>query len=106
MRRHSLVGPFVLILIGLLFLFRNLHPEWVSFELIAKYWPFLLVAWGLLRLIEVLIWHFTSKPHTGGGVSGGEWVLIVFICAIGALAYLVHGRFPSWGPIVSIGRSA
>ena len=106
MRRHSLVGPFVLILIGLLFLFRNLHPEWISFELITRYWPFLLVAWGLLRLIEVFIWHFSTKPISGGGVSGGEWVLIVFICAIGSLAFLIHGRFPSWAPIVSIGRSA
>jgi DUF4097 and DUF4098 domain-containing protein YvlB len=106
MRRHSLVGPFVLILIGLLFLFRNLHPEWVSFALIAKYWPFLLVAWGLLRLIEVLIWHFSPKPQTSGGVTGGEWVLIVFVCVIGSLAFLVHERSPFWAPFVSIGRSA
>ncbi len=106
MRRHSLIGPFVLILIGLLFLFRNIHPEWVSFELIAKYWPFLLVAWGLVRLIEVFVWHFSTKPITGGGVSGGEWVLIVFICVIGSLAFLVHGRIPSWAPFVSMGRSA
>ena len=106
MRRHSLVGPFVLILVGLLFLFRNLHPEWVSFELIIKYWPFLLIAWGLLRLMEVCIWHLSSRPQTGGGVSGGEWVLIVFVCMIGSLAFLVHGRFPFWAPMVSIGRSA
>jgi DUF4097 and DUF4098 domain-containing protein YvlB len=106
MRRHSLVGPFVLILVGLLFLFRNLHPEWVSFALIAKYWPFLLVAWGLVRLIEVLIWHFSSKPQTSGGVTGGEWVLIVFVCVIGSLAFLVHERSPFWTPFVSMGRSA
>jgi hypothetical protein len=33
-------------------------------------------------------------------------VLIVFICLVGSLAFLAHARFPSWGPIVSIGRSA
>ncbi len=36
MRRHSLIGPLLLILIGLLFLGWNLRPELVSFRLISR----------------------------------------------------------------------
>ncbi|RPI08490.1 MAG: hypothetical protein EHM65_10260, partial [Acidobacteriales bacterium] len=90
MRRHSLIGPLILVLLGVLFLVHNLHPEWVSFTLIATYWPFLLIAWGLLRLVEVLYWKFSSQPLPAKGVSGGEWTLIVFICLIGSGLFLWH----------------
>ncbi len=90
MRRHSLIGPLILVLIGALFLAHNLHPEWVPFDLIATYWPFLLIAWGLLRLVEVLYWKFSSQPMPARGVSGGEWTLIVFICLIGSGLFLWH----------------
>ena len=56
MRRRSFTGPLLLLLIGALFLWRNLHPEAPVFDLLASYWPFVLIAWGLLRLIEALIW--------------------------------------------------
>ena len=80
MRRRSLTGPLILLVIGGLFLWRNLHPEAPIFDIVALYWPFLLIAWGLLRLVESLFW--TSKGyHTG--LSGGEVILIVFICAVG-----------------------
>ena len=54
MRRRSLTGPLLLLMIGGLFLWRNLHPEAPVFDLLAQYWPFLLIAWGLLRLVEVV----------------------------------------------------
>ena len=68
MRRHSLVGPLLLILIGALFLLRNIRPEWATFELIARYWPFLLIAWGVLRLVEILYWRISSKPLPARGL--------------------------------------
>jgi DUF4097 and DUF4098 domain-containing protein YvlB len=83
MRRPSLIGPLLLILIGALFLLRNLRPDLVSFELIANYWPIVLIGWGLIRLVEILLWWLTSKPLPAHGISGGEWVLIVLICLVG-----------------------
>ena len=44
----------LLLAIGALFLWRNLHPEAPVFDMLAQYWPFVLIAWGLLRLIEGL----------------------------------------------------
>ena len=102
MKRHSLIGPLLLILIGVLFLGWNLRPELVSFRLIATYWPFLLIAWGVLRLIEIAYWRLTSKPLPAKGVSGGEWTLIVFICLLGSGLFLFHERAPGF-PRVFVG---
>jgi len=103
MRRHSFVGPLLLILIGVLFLGWNLRPDWVSFSLIATYWPFLLIAWGVLRLIEIAYWRLSSKPLPARGVSGGEWTLVVFICLLGSGLFLFHERAPGF-PRVFVGE--
>src|SRR4051812_18267690 len=80
MRRRSVTGPLLLLLIGGLFLWRNLHPETPVFDLASQYWPFLLILWGVLRLIEVVI----SPERRGPAFSGGEVVLVVMICIIGS----------------------
>jgi DUF4097 and DUF4098 domain-containing protein YvlB len=80
MRRRSITGPLMLLLVGGLFLWRNLHPETPVFDLLAQYWPFLLIAWGVLRLIEVVATRDRRYPSFGGG----EVVLVVMICLIGS----------------------
>jgi DUF4097 and DUF4098 domain-containing protein YvlB len=47
----------------------------------AQYWPLLLIAWGCIRLIEVLIWH---REGVRGSFSGGEILLIILICIVGS----------------------
>ena len=83
MRRHSVVGPILLILIGVLFLTRNLWQQIPLFDLLAHYWPFILIGWGLLRLVEVAVLAMSDKPLTSR-LSGGEIVLIVLLCLIGS----------------------
>jgi DUF4097 and DUF4098 domain-containing protein YvlB len=73
-------GPLLLLIIGGLFLWRNMHPDTPVFDLLAQYWPFILIGWGLIRLVEVLVWH---REGVRGGFNGGEVVLIIFICIIG-----------------------
>jgi hypothetical protein len=46
MRRRSLTGPLILLIIGGFFLWRNLHPEAPVFDIVAQYWPFLLIGCG------------------------------------------------------------
>src|SRR5208283_952722 len=84
MRRRSLTGPLLLLLIGGLFLWSNLHPEAPVWYLITQDWPFVLIAWGLIRLAEVL---FAGEGEWRGGFSGGEIVLIVLICVAGMGAW-------------------
>ena len=78
MRNRSVTGPLLLLLIGAFFLWRNLHPEAPLFDLAAQYWPFVLIVWGLLRLIEVFLFR-----QRAGWFSGGDVVLVVLICLIG-----------------------
>src|ERR1700733_12122756 len=97
MRRGSVIGPLILIGLGVLFLFRNLFPEIPLVDLISRFWPFLLIAWGVIRLAEILFWSITAKPLPGNVVSGGEWALVFFICIVGATMYTAHNA-PSWFP--------
>src|SRR5438552_17823308 len=75
--RRSFTGPLLLVLVGSLFLWHTLHPEAQIFDMVARYWPFVLIAWGLIRLIEVSFWR---REGVRASFSGGEVVLIVLIC--------------------------
>ena len=83
MRPRSLIGPLILIALGAIFLLNNLQPGLPLLEILGRYWPFLLIGWGLLRLAEVLYWSATRKPLPDRGISGGEWGLVVAIVVIG-----------------------
>src|ERR1700744_3905881 len=103
MRRASVIGPLILILIGLVFLSRNFWPEIQIGELIAVYWPYLLIIWGVLRLAEIVVGPMSSKPLPRNGVSGGEWVLVIFLCIFGS-AFHAARHYNGWvsgGPPIS-----
>jgi DUF4097 and DUF4098 domain-containing protein YvlB len=87
-----LVAPLILILIGVAFLMNNLYPEMSLIRMLAQYWPFLLIGWGVLRLIELLFWAGQRKPLPASGISGGEWTLIVFIALFGSGAFFATHR--------------
>jgi hypothetical protein len=97
MRRSSVVAPLLLIGIGALFLFRNMYPELALLDFLAKYWPVLLIIWGGLRLAEILTWAATNRPLPARGISGGEWILVMFLCFFGVTLYTVKG-FSTWWP--------
>lgn len=106
MRRGSLIGPLLLIVIGGVFLIRNLRPEWLSFDLIVKYWPVVLIVWGLLRVFEILVWSMSGRPLPQRGISGGEWALVVLISILGMTVSFAYERLPRLAPVINIGRSA
>ena len=83
MRRRSVTGPILLILLGAAFLIYNLRPDIQLFDLLSQYWPFLLIVWGSLRLVEVFVDYFRGTLQNASGFTGGEVVLIVFLCFIG-----------------------
>jgi hypothetical protein len=97
MKQGSVVAPLVLIGIGVLFLLNNLNPELSVLGLLSQFWPFLLIGWGVLRLIEIGVWAMRGKPLPVAGVSGGEWVLIVFVSLIGSSLFFVNERV-TWPP--------
>jgi hypothetical protein len=94
MRRRSLVGPFVLILVGAIFLLNNIHPNLNLFSLFAEYWPFLLIALGVMRLLEVLFFAAASKPAPAGQ-GGGEILLVILLCIAGTVFFQIHKHAPA-----------
>jgi DUF4097 and DUF4098 domain-containing protein YvlB len=103
MRRSSIVAPLLLIAIGALFLARNLYPDLPLLDYLAKYWPFLLIVWGVLRLAEVLLWAATDRAVPARGVSPGEWVLVVFLCMFGFSMHAVRGFSSNWPRNFTVG---
>jgi len=71
-RRSSLVGPLILLLVGTVFLVSNLRPELSVWRLFAEYYPYLLILWGVARLGEYVAARATARPIartlTGGVV--------------------------------------
>jgi DUF4097 and DUF4098 domain-containing protein YvlB len=97
MKRGSLVGPLLLIGIGGLFLARNVFPDLPLLDYLARYWPVLLVVWGVLRLGEILVWTVMDHPLPARGLSGGEWMLVMFLCIFGVSLHAARG-FYTWFP--------
>ena len=97
MRRGSVIGPLILILIGALFLTRNLWPEIPIVDILSRYWPFVLIAWGVLRLVEIFMWAIMSKPLPRNGVSAGEWMIVFLICVVGGTMYTAR-HYAQWFP--------
>lgn len=90
MKRVSFVGPLILIAIGVVFLLKNIRPDLPLFDLFMTYWPFLLIAWGGLRLIEILVIHFRGGRLPASGISGGEWALIIILSIVGSSVWGVQ----------------
>jgi DUF4097 and DUF4098 domain-containing protein YvlB len=96
-KRSSVIAPLLLILLGSAFLVRNVWPEVPVMDVIGRFWPFLLIGWGALRLVEILVWASMKRPLPVHGISGGEWVLVIFLCLIGSAVYASR-HYTSWLP--------
>jgi len=85
--RGSVFGAMFLVIIGTLFLVHNFRPDLIRWNLLGKWWPVLLILWGVIRLIENL-------AGTGRrGVTGGEVFLLVILILAG-IAISVGSRMP------------
>ena len=60
--RGSITGPLVLILVGVLFLIRALSPDFHFVDLVSRFWPYGLILWGLIALVEVCIRFLGNGP--------------------------------------------
>lgn len=71
-RRSSLGLALLLIAIGALWLFANLHPGFDPWNLLFRYWPVILIAVGLGRLADYFIdSHYAAKSGAVNTAAGG-----------------------------------
>jgi DUF4097 and DUF4098 domain-containing protein YvlB len=100
-RPRSITGPLILLLIGVFFLLNNIQPDLLSFSTIGDYWPFLLIAAGVIGLVEVLF-HVSRgdapppRPVAGAGIF---WIIVlgIFIAVVTRNHDIRLGRFDSPG---------
>ena len=83
-QRGSVAGPLILIAIGVLFLLHTISPNFPIADVVAQYWPYLLIAWGVIQLIEISIRALSGRPHTGErhfwrGLGTGRSYLLCWI---------------------------
>ncbi len=91
--RRSFAGPFVLIVLGIVFLLGNLHLlSWARLGTwFAHYWPLLLILWGVIKLIEHQQAQRDGLPARGIGAGGVFLVImIVFFGLIATHVSRVH----------------
>ncbi len=95
--RRSFAGPVVLIILGIVFLFGNLHMiSWARLgTMFAHYWPLLLILWGIIKLVEHQQAQRDGLPTRGIGAGG--ICLVIFIVVCGLIATQA-ARF-NWGEL-------
>jgi DUF4097 and DUF4098 domain-containing protein YvlB len=98
-RRHSVVGPLILIVIGLLFLLRNFGYTFPLLHNFAKFWPLLLVVIGLVRLAEFFAARKAQRPMPRMGAATVFLLMIVIAAGIVLSGlYKLHDKV-NWGSL-------
>jgi DUF4097 and DUF4098 domain-containing protein YvlB len=83
-RRRSFAGPFVLIVLGVIFLLGTMHVLSVGrlWHLFANYWPVLLIIWGVVKLIEHQQAQREGTRSAGIGAGGIFLVIMIVVCGL------------------------
>jgi hypothetical protein len=88
-RRRSLVGPLILVGLGMLLLYSSLRSNWAPWEVISRYWPVILIAWGLGKLWDHMRGREGGEAASPSRFTGGELGMAAALVALVVLA-LVH----------------
>ena len=98
LRRGSVLGPILLIGLGLIFLLLqtgHIDAAWF-WDSYARWWPLLLVGAGLVILAEWALDQFQmrnpDRPQYRRSIGGGVIVLLLFIVFTGMAASGIHSR--------------
>jgi hypothetical protein len=91
-RRRSLVGPLILISVGLLFLMFNFVPDFDPWPVLARFWPLLLIFLGLGKLWD----YYGDRQHPEQprpAVRGTSVALVLLFLLLVAGAWHGRGRY-------------
>jgi DUF4097 and DUF4098 domain-containing protein YvlB len=84
-RRGSIFWALTLIGVGAIFLWQNFNPSIHPWQVIAKFWPVLIIFWGISKLVNYI--QAQAHPETVPPplFTASEAVLLVLILALGTL---------------------
>ena len=99
----SFFWGFLLIGVGMIFLLKNLGYEIPIWTGVARYWPVLLILWGVIKLFDYARWKRAGEP--GPLFGAGEVVLLIIITLTGTAltaAANLNPDFPSLFEVAGI----
>ena len=93
-RQRSFAGAIVLIILGVIFLLGNIGVlTWQNIFLgFARYWPVLLIVWGIVKLLEYF--HAQRSGYAASGIGAGGVFLLVFVVFFGMIASVAARHAP------------
>ncbi|MFZ0234677.1 MAG: DUF5668 domain-containing protein, partial [Candidatus Acidiferrales bacterium] len=80
-QRSSIFGGLLLILLGVLFLLARFNPDLRMWHLFWRYWPVLIILWGIAKLIDHLSAHQAGQTRPPL-LTGGEAALLVLVILV------------------------
>lgn len=96
-RRGSFFWALILIAIGVIFLAQNFNPAMHPWHVLAKYWPVLIIIWGLSKLMDYLQAHAHPETAPPSLFSGADVILLLLILIAGTLlSRLVLAPWNEW----------
>ncbi|MGH9804888.1 MAG: DUF4097 family beta strand repeat-containing protein [Candidatus Acidiferrales bacterium] len=102
-RRGSVFGGLLLISIGGLFLYANLHPEFSPWPLLATWWPLIIIFWGLGKLVDYLLLRGTPEAAAVTRLSAGDIFGLIFLILLGTTFSQIHKGIGWRGEGIRIG---
>ena len=96
-RRGSIFWALTLIGIGVLFLYQNFNPAIHPWQILAKFWPIVIIFWGMSKLVD----HLQARAHPETVppplFSASEVILLILVLITGTLvSKIVLNQWPSW----------
>jgi len=102
-RRGSIFWALTLIAVGAIFLWQNFNPAIRPWQIIAKFWPILIIFWGLSKLVDYL--RARAHPETVPPplFSASEVILLILILIMGTLiSKIVLRPWHQWPEAVGV----
>lgn len=96
----SVFWGFLLIGIGVIFLLKNLGYEIPVWTGVARYWPILLILWGVIKLFDYARWKKAGEP--GPLFGAGEVVLLIIITLSGLALTAATNMSPDFANIFEV----
>jgi len=90
----------ILISTGMLLLLKNLGYEIPIWTGVARYWPVLLILWGIIKLVDYARWRKAGQP--GPLFGAGEIVLLIIVILSGTALTAAANMSPDFGAFFDI----
>jgi hypothetical protein len=94
--RSSIFGGLLLLVLGVLLLLSRFDPSLRIGHLTWRYWPVLIILWGVAKLIDNLAARHTGEARPSM-LSGGEIALVIltlFVLSAVGFKEMIQGRYP------------